>query len=683
MRRLNHFFLHFARLFALGFLLLIQQATGQTVVAGNDKGGQMEGGPRYIAIAVSDFDHEEQTVIDINISGMILWGSPYSYPDLPDVYPQDIPLKLWNWGNVSDVDFPGGIVYGRIVEYTTYGRIMELGYFTDSTARTIGYPPKVVGLDVNGMILTNTLDPVWEEFPYVKTYNFHYCQKISAFDGTSWSVDYYPDQWTADRDSAYVIGNAFNDEAGNVYTTAFYDPGYYGVLRILNASGVQTVYYSDSYNSYYSSDMPHFEAVSPDGNHIYMKGDFPSAIAAVNNQNAVLSGSVLYKDGDSENAITIPSAYSLRYVSSSESGDWIIWGYLAGMEQAIWMRTADPNNPGSYLDSFDGPYRLEDLVGDESIGGLRIIKMNSHGMIAATSTNATTGQERIVLLLPAQIEVRRNGASIRENGGLALKGEMLDVALAPQFFDVVDTADGFIKWQYRARRNDDSYTDWHDIGEGATGLSFSHAFAIPAIYQIRAVIGTDVIVDYERLEDEVIDGFAYGFGKKGDPDSIGICDKTIQMEICKRAQNFYGSEVYAGYNIVPEQYGFPEYPASGNSVIRCNIFVAHRAVEAGASVPAINGFLNEYPPLANEWAGIEDTGESSEDSTYIECWPLLSTATFLQPGWIIAHPNPGDAGHAAITDYDGDGIGSGVSGTVNKKYSRFGDGTSRLRAFEP
>ncbi len=135
--------------------------------------------------------------------------------------------------------------------------------------------------------------------------------------------------------------------------------------------------------------------------------------------------------------------------------------------------------------------------------------------------------------------------------------------------------------------------------------------------------------------------------------------------------------------MLPAQYGFPGYPNEGSSIIRCNIFVAHRATAAGASVPKINGFFNEYPPLANEWAGIEDTSIFPGNPTYIQSWPILPVAKKPQPGWIIAHPNPDDAGHCAIIDYDGEGIGAGISGTVNKNYDEFWDGSSRYRKYDP
>jgi len=200
------------------------------------------------------------------------------------------------------------------------------------------------------------------------------------------------------------------------------------------------------------------------------------------------------------------------------------------------------------------------------------------------------------------------------------------------------------------------------------------------IFQLRAVAFGNQYFEYKRQNGEKIGSVTYGPGQRGAPDCIGVCDKQIQIDICREAQRFYASTVYAGENVLPAQYGFPEYPASGNSIIRCNIFVAHRCTAVGAIVPKINGNFFEYPPLANEWAGIEETG--APIPTYIQRWPIV-LAEMPQPGRIVAHPQPGDAGHCAITDYDGEGIGAGISGTVNKNYEEFWDGTSRMRYYDP
>ena len=283
------------------------------------------------------------------------------------------------------------------------------------------------------------------------------------------------------------------------------------------------------------------------------------------------------------------------------------------------------------------------------------------------------------------VEVRKDGVSIRDNGNLVKVGNSLEFALSPEYFGKEDSLEDVITWEFCQRLANGQYTEWESFGEHATGSKFTHTPQIGGIYRVRANLGSIASFEFLRKEDEKGGDYNWKFGPgvKGEPDLIGVCYKQIQIDRCKEAQGFYASEEYAARFVVPAQYGFPEYPASGNSVIRCNIFVAHRATAGGAVVPKINGFFNEYPPLANEWAGIEDTSVWPGDPTHIENWPILSSTTRPQPGWIIAYPRTGDAGHVAITDYDGEGIGAGQSGTVNKLFFQFWDGTSRLRYYAP
>lgn len=134
--------------------------------------------------------------------------------------------------------------------------------------------------------------------------------------------------------------------------------------------------------------------------------------------------------------------------------------------------------------------------------------------------------------------------------------------------------------------------------------------------------------------------------------------------------------------LVPAQYGFTEFEAGS---YKCNIFVAHRAEQAGADVPAISGIPARYPPLANEWAGAEDTNPYIPGfQTGIANWTLLTTPLHPQPGMIVAHPVAGGQGHVGIVDYDGYGIAVGVRyGTVNKQATEILDGTCGYRRYEP
>lgn len=235
------------------------------------------------------------------------------------------------------------------------------------------------------------------------------------------------------------------------------------------------------------------------------------------------------------------------------------------------------------------------------------------------------------------------------------------------------------KWYYQRLKSDGSWEAWASFGTDAHGKTYTHTTTVGGVFRVKTVLTVDgsVLCEkiYERTADEVD-----GYGKAGDPDAFGVTDTQIQISIRNAAKGFLGSTAYPYGGVVSAQYGFPEYPAN---TYKCNIFVAHRAEQAGADVPAINGIPAEYPPLANEWAGTEDTHPFIPGfQTDIDNWTLLTTS-YPQPGFIVGHPSASGPGHVGIVDYDGHGIGAGVSGTVNKKYPAFLDGTSGFRRYDP
>jgi hypothetical protein len=282
-----------------------------------------------------------------------------------------------------------------------------------------------------------------------------------------------------------------------------------------------------------------------------------------------------------------------------------------------------------------------------------------------------------------QVAVRKKGEAVPDNGVLVKTGDIIEVALDEDYFAKPNEQQTRFTWQLRQRLADGTFDTWADFGAHGKGTRFEHTTQTGGVFQVRTLLnGTDEVM-YKRKKSERFDlFFAYGPGGKSMPDSIGVCDTDIQIAVCRQAQGFYASEAYDDENPVPALHGYPAIPAQIGA-IRCNIFVAHQATAVGAIVPPINGWENEWPPLANEWAGIEDTSGWPGDPTRIEGWPIMPPEAKPQPGWIIAHPKPGDAGHCAITDYDGEGIGAGTSGTVNKNFHLFWDGTSRLRRYAP
>jgi hypothetical protein len=293
-------------------------------------------------------------------------------------------------------------------------------------------------------------------------------------------------------------------------------------------------------------------------------------------------------------------------------------------------------------------------------------------------------------LVPVDINIWKTSdagppnGTIPNTGVVVTKGDSITICIDGTSQNPPSIATGQPVWKSRQLKGDGSYTDWQQFG---TGPRFNFTTTTSGIFQVEAVFFADDAhaVKYVRKRDELkTSNGPMGPGKKGDPDAFGVCDTQMQVSIRNEADRYLGSPAYASTVTIPPEYGFSGFGITGNAVIRCNIFVAHRCCAVGATVPAINGVFHSYPPLANQWAGVESTSHIPFNfSTAISGWPILSAGTYPQPGFIIAHPVPSDAGHCAIIDYDGGGIGAGVSGTVNKNYPDFYDGTSRMRTYQP
>lgn len=216
-------------------------------------------------------------------------------------------------------------------------------------------------------------------------------------------------------------------------------------------------------------------------------------------------------------------------------------------------------------------------------------------------------------------------------------------------------------WMYQRRKRDGTWDNWTSFGTDAHGTTYTHAMNLSGIFRVKAVLHVTATMALERLYTRKGNEEPNGLGCVGDPDAVGVADTQFQVDFSALARTWLGSTNYPLAGVVPADYGFSEFPAGA---YKCNIFVAHRAVQAGAVVPAINGYLHNYPPTANQWAGTASTDPILPFVYTIDHWLLENTA-YPQPGFIVAHPDPSGPGHVGIVDYDGEGIGAGTSGTVN------------------
>jgi hypothetical protein len=299
------------------------------------------------------------------------------------------------------------------------------------------------------------------------------------------------------------------------------------------------------------------------------------------------------------------------------------------------------------------------------------------------------------LLVPVDITIKKDGDTAPPTDGVIVKkGDTLSIGLNGSDQSNATIFTGQPVWKYRQLKPDGTYTDWTPFGDSGIGSQFSYTTTTSGIFQVEAVFfGDDAnAVKYLRKKDELkTSSGSMGPGRKGQPDSFGVCDTQKQIDIRNEAKRYLGSPAYGSDTPVPPEFGFSGFGTEGNARVRCNIFVAHRCCAVGATVPAINGngITSFYPPLANQWAGIQNCRpfplnpiDISGPTYDIDHWSAASLVN-PQPGFIIAHPIPDDAGHCGIIDYDGGGIGAGSSYpfTINKKYE-FYDGTSRWRQYQ-
>ncbi len=283
-------------------------------------------------------------------------------------------------------------------------------------------------------------------------------------------------------------------------------------------------------------------------------------------------------------------------------------------------------------------------------------------------------------LLPVDITVRKKGTTAApENGLIVTKGDILEIALAPQYFDQGKQFENLITWHYRQMTSDGRFPDaWTAFGDAAKGTKFEHTTTQSGVFRIKATVNGSSDYELLRKRDEVTGTppTTYGSKKKGDYDAIGVADEQWQIALVNEIRNHYASNLYRTNAALAPAHGWPAYGAGTN---KCNIFVAHRIRAAGLNLTAINGTLLNYPPLANEWAGTEDTQILVGSPTYIFNWRLLPSDTPRQPGFVIAAPSDPE-GHVGILDYDGRGVQAGTdSGIVNKNFPFLG---SKMRKYD-
>ena len=136
-------------------------------------------------------------------------------------------------------------------------------------------------------------------------------------------------------------------------------------------------------------------------------------------------------------------------------------------------------------------------------------------------------------------------------------------------------------------------------------------------------------------------------------DAFGVVSKPLQKQIWTAARTHLLSQKFAKNQHVAAEHGFGSVAVGA---YKCNIYVAHSAVEGGAAVPTINGFLlKKDPPRASQWAGVEDTDPGIAGlQVNLAGWHNPDTSSNPEPGIVISYG--GAPGHCGILDCDGFGL---------------------------
>lgn len=372
--------------------------TGTSGIAGAESGPALH----YVAIPVADIPNgEDYTIYDIGPSGQILWGvhALDGYEWIYGFHPQQN-YYFWSLGWENPLNFAIDIPNPFIEIFYPDGEVIY------------GYISYLKLLDADSAIWITQADA--GSFTYnsqKRSPTMVYCIQFSE-TGSSQSLLLNPTNVTGYTGTASPVvthecGRLFAGmDSASYIPTAWYDPS-------TRSDGRWAEVFESGYNLFMDRDVyggarsyspptpfPWAVGLSPDGNIVYWTDTNTYTYntdadvgRTVNNQGVKwnVRNTVEFPEGGT---VTLSG---VRYVSSSPEGDFVA---LTASDE-LWARRPDPSNPGEYLNAFDGPYQLGDLISDESITGLDIAKMNSHGMIAATGSQ--DGVEKLFLMIPMEL----------------------------------------------------------------------------------------------------------------------------------------------------------------------------------------------------------------------------------------------------------------------------------------
>ena len=232
-----------------------------------------------------------------------------------------------------------------------------------------------------------------------------------------------------------------------------------------------------------------------------------------------------------------------------------------------------------------------------------------------------------------------------------------------------EAAGGLLSTVFQTRRlkGDGTYGAWNFAVGNYSGNAAIFTPSEGGIYQVRAQVGLlDGGADERYYVWEESEDIGIGEVQRGEYKHYGVVSESWQIDLRNCAKRYIGLKTYINMVELPAQYGFPAYPA-GEFAYKCNIFVAHRIIESGLTVQKIRGWLNDYPPIANDWANPDQS---------IRDWGI--TTADPEPGLVAADYAPELTGHCGIIDFDGRGISAGTR-NVNRKFKTWLSGSAFRR----
>jgi hypothetical protein len=286
------------------------------------------------------------------------------------------------------------------------------------------------------------------------------------------------------------------------------------------------------------------------------------------------------------------------------------------------------------------------------------------GFQEAFSGNEFHSEEIVRKPFRTEILITKDGEATAPADGLIVKtSDTVRYRLFPDEPDTPLLYEDDIKWYWRILKWDGTYSAWTAYQDGQ-GHTFTAQPLDAGIYEVKAEIDFHTVFYVRAINDP------HSTKKKGDNECFGVVDEQWQLDVRHQAKINLGSVAYA------QGVANSNVPAGPPGGYKCNLFVGHKASDAGTVVPKVNGNhpLSKYYPTANQWAGTEVKA--------IPGWTLLPAATYPQSGFVVARGVAGGIGHTGVVDYDGAWISAGTT-NVNRIADVRTYVPSRFRKYTP